>query len=100
VTPFVIRPTHGKFLKIRFPSSFARQFIREKTSGQFRGARSTTGGGDFSSGILTRQVLWGKKTGGFKRDVLSEVAEQEGEAFITDMQDAVSNAIVSVTTGG
>lgn len=100
VTPFIITPSTRKALKIPFPNSFARQFIRDKASGQFRGAKSTRGpDGEFTSGILVRKVLWGNKTGGFRRDVISEVAEDEGARFIQDMHDAVSQAIVTVTTG-
>lgn len=92
VGPFVIRPTGGgKALSIRFPSSLARQFIRGK-NGTFAGSR----GG--RSGIVVKSVLWGKRTGGFSRDVISEVAEEEGALFVQDMTRAVEKAVVKMTT--
>jgi hypothetical protein len=95
VGPFVIRPRNRRSLLVPFPNSLARQFIRGK-NGQFAGSK---GGGEDGPrpGILVRSVLWGKRTGGFSRDVISEVAQEEGTLFVQDMQQAVQNAIVEMT---
>lgn len=95
VGPFVLVPVSGKAMRIRFPNSFARQFIRGP-KGQFAGAKGA--GEGFPSGILVRRVLWGKRTGGFSRDVLSEVAQSEGELFVRDMMAAVQGTIAKMTT--
>jgi len=100
VGPFIIRPIPPKkVLAIRFPNSAARQFIRGPIGGRLAGAKPTRGDEDYPHGIIRiRQVLWGRRTGGFSRDVISEVAEQESILFVQDMAAAVKNAAVKVTT--
>jgi len=88
VGPFVIRPVDAKSLRIPFSNSSARRFIRGR-KGQFAGARG--------GAIFVKKVLWGNKSGGFSRDVITEVAEQEGALFVQDVQDAVGIAIQKVT---
>ena len=103
VGPFVIRPKPPKkLLAIRFPGSSARQFIRETKTGRFAGARSTMGEeGEYPSGrIRVTQVLWGSKTGGFSRDVISEVMAEESVLFIRDLTAAVQDVAVKVTSTG
>lgn len=96
VGPFEILPSSRKALLIRFPNSMARQFIRG-AKGQFAGS---LGGGEDGprAGILVKRVLWGRRTGGFSRDVISEVAQQEGALFVRDVQAAVEGSIVKMTT--
>ena len=96
VGPFAIVPVAGKALRIRFPNSMARQFIRGP-KGQFAGS---LGGGEDGPrpGILVRRVIWGRRTGGFSRDVISEVAQQEGALFVRDVMAAVEGSIVKMTT--
>jgi|SRR6185503_3106543 len=89
VGPFVIQAQEGRSLRIPLAGPLARQFIRGK-KGRFTGSR---GGG----AIYVKKVLWGNKTGGFSRDVISEVAEQEGALFVKDVQAAVGIAIQAVT---
>lgn len=91
VGPFLITPTEGKALVIRLPPGRARRFIRGR-GGQFQGSKEGP--------IVVRQTLWGKKTGGFSRDVIAEVAAEEGVLFVRDMEEAVKNVIVQVTSGG
>jgi hypothetical protein len=90
VEPFEITPVNGKWLRIPFPHSGARAFTRGE-GGRFTGSKK----GD---AIYKRSVLWGNKTGGFRRDVIAEVAAEEGENFVADMEEAVRGAIVEVTT--
>jgi len=94
VAPFVIVPKFKKFLLLRFPSGFSRRFIRG-SKGQFAGSQPSGGGedGEGVPGILVKRVIWGKKSGGFHRDVISEVAESEAQFFIGDVTAAVSAAI-------
>lgn len=89
VGPFVINPVSGKALVIPLPG-LARRFIRGR-GGKFAGSRP-------GSAIITKRVLWGSRTGGFQRDVLREVVEREGALFVQDMQAAVGNAIVEMTS--
>lgn len=86
VGPFIIRPRTGGTLRI----PFARTFLRG-SKGQFRGSTPAAGF------MLVKQVLWGSRSGGFPRDVLSEVAQSESVLFVEDMQRAVQNAIVTMT---
>lgn len=101
VRPFVIVPTSRKFLLIPFPTGLARRFIRGK-GGRFAGSSPNPGasdeGGDGIPGILVRRVLWGKRTGGFSRDVITEVSQTEGALFVDDMQQAVKKSIVELTS--
>jgi hypothetical protein len=90
VEPFVITPVNGKWLRIPFPNSRARAFTRGE-AGQFRGSKK-------ADAIYRRAVVWGSKTGGFRRDVIADVAAEEGESFVADMEEAVRGAIVEVTT--
>jgi hypothetical protein len=96
VGPFLIIPKTRKALLIPFPNSMARQFIRG-AKGQFTGS---LGGGEDGprGGALVRRVIWGRRTGGFSRDVINEVAQQEGVLFVQDMQSAIENSIVTMTT--
>lgn len=90
VAPFEITPVApGKALVIPFPSGRARRFIRGER-GRFAGSRG--------GAIVVKKVLWGKRTGGFSRDVLSEVAQEEGALFVEDMQKAVQDAVIKITT--
>lgn len=95
VGPFVIQPTSRKSLLIPFPNSLARQFIRGP-KGQFQGSR---GGGEDGPrpGILVKRVLWGRRTGGFSRDVLREVAEQEGDLFVADVVQSMQTSVNKMT---
>ncbi len=90
VRPFVITPVQGKWLRIPFPNSRARAFTRGE-AGQFSGSKK-------ADAIYRRAVIWGNKTGGFRRDVIADVAAEEGESFVADMEEAVRGAIVEVTT--
>lgn len=96
VGPFVIRPTPPKkTLAIRFPNSAARQFIRG-AGGRFAGAKSS-GADEFPGGaIRVRQVLWGRRTGGFTRDVISEVIEKESVLFVKDLTEAIQGATIKL----
>lgn len=96
VGPFVIVPQTRKFLLIPFPNSLARRFIRGK-GGRFAGSQSS-GGEEGPPGILTRKVIWGRRTGGFSRDVISEVAQDEGALFVQDMQAVMEKSIVRMTS--
>jgi len=87
VGPFTIRARNTKMLRIPFPNSLARRYTRGE-AGKFTGSRP-------GSGIYVKEVLWGKRSGGFPRDVISEVAEQEGALFVRDMEAAVQKAITS-----
>lgn len=88
VGPFVIRATNPTGT-LRIPLvGQARQFVRG-AKGRFRGSRG--------SALFVKSVLWGRKSGGFSRDVISEVAEQEGALFVQDVQDAVGIAIERTT---
>lgn len=89
VGPFVIKPVNGKSLSIPLVGR-ARQFIRGE-KGQFAGSRA--GSEDFPGRIAVKAVLWGRKTGGFARDVIAEVAEQEGAIFVEDVRNAVADVI-------
>ena len=95
VGPFVIQPKSRKSLVIPFPNSMARQFIRGP-KGQFQGSR---GGGEDGprAGILVKRVLWGRRTGGFSRDVLAEVGQQEGELFVADVTQSMQSSIKKMT---
>jgi hypothetical protein len=95
VGPFVILPRIKKSLMIPFPNSLARQFIRGP-KGQFQGSR---GGGEDGPrpGILVKRVLWGRRTGGFSRDVLSEVAASEGELFVADVTQSMEKSVKKMT---
>lgn len=95
VGPFVILPTTRKALSIPFPNSLARQFIRGP-KGQFAGSR---GGGENGprAGILVRRVLWGRRTGGFSRDVLAEVGAREGDLFVADVTQSMQSSIKKMT---
>lgn len=93
VQPFIIRPSTKKALSIPLGNSLARQFIRGE-GGRFRGSK----GGGLNGRIAVRSVLWGRRTGGFARDVLSEVAQAEGAAFIQDMQKAVAGVVGTMQT--
>lgn len=98
VGKFFISPVRAKFLRIPFPTGLARRFIRG-AKGQFAGSQATLEDDEPGSGaILVRRVLWGKKTGGFKRDVIREVAQEEGALFVRDMQAAVKGSIVEMTS--
>lgn len=97
VGPFEILPQTAKLLFIRFPHPSARQFIRGR-GGLFFGSKGTPEGEEPARGIRVSKVLWGKRTGGFRRDVLSEVGQDEGALFVKDMQDAVAGAIATLTS--
>jgi hypothetical protein len=90
VDPFVIVPTNGKWLRIPFPNSRARAFTRGE-GGRLTGSKK-------ADAIYRRAVVWGNKTGGFRRDVIADVVAEEGESFVADMEEAVRGAIVEVTT--
>ena len=91
VGPFLIRPIPpGKALKIPFPNSMARRFIQ--------GEGGKLGGSRPGGAILVKEVLWGKRSGGFPRDVISEVIQQEGALFVADMEQAVQGVIVDMTS--
>jgi hypothetical protein len=47
--------------------------------------------------IYAKQVMWGSMTGGFHRDVIAEVAQSEGAAFVSDVQAAVAASITQST---
>lgn len=53
----------------------------------------------FRSGevIYPLRVLWGSESGGFERDVLSEVGQSEGEAFVQDIMAEFQQAIGELT---
>lgn len=89
VGPFVIRPTDPRgALRIPLVGPLARRFIRGP-KGQFAGSRG--------GAIFVKKVLWGNKSGGFSRDVITEVAEQEGALFVQDVQNAVGIAVQRAT---
>lgn len=91
VGPFVIKANDpaGK-LAIRLPpGGHTRRFLRG-AKGKFAGSRA-------GNAIIVKEVLWGNKSGGFSRDVISEVAEQEGALFVQDVQNAVGIAISKAT---
>lgn len=96
VRPFAILPVTRKALLIPFPNPMARQFIRGK-GGRFAGS---LGGGEDGPrpGILVKRVLWGRRTGGFARDVLRDVAESEGALFVDDMIKSMQGSINIMTT--
>jgi hypothetical protein len=94
VGPFVIKPTSGKALSIPLPAG-GRAFTRG-AGGRFTGSRAFNE--EFGGRIAVKQVLWGRKTGGFSRDVISEVMQEESVLFVQDMQEAVQGAIVQVTS--
>jgi len=96
VGPFVIKPVRAQSLLIPFPNSLARQFIRG-AGGRFKGSKGGTEG-DPSPGIRVKQVLWGRRTGGFSRDVISEVAEAESVLFVKDLTSSVQGIAVKVTS--
>jgi hypothetical protein len=96
VGPFEIRPVRAKSLLIPFPNSLARQFIRGE-GGRFQGSKGGSEG-EPAPGIRVKQVLWGKRTGGFSRDVISEVMASESALFVRDMTAAVEGIAVKVTS--
>lgn len=96
VGPFIIKPTRAKTLLIPFPNSLARQFIRGE-GGRFKGSKGGSEG-EPAPGIRVRQVLWGRRTGGFSRDVISEVLASESALFVKDMTAAVEGIAVKVTS--
>lgn len=53
----------------------------------------------FRSGevIYPLAVLWGSESGGFERDVLSEVGQSEGESFMADVTAAFNQAIAELS---
>lgn len=91
VGPFVIIPKRARNLRIPFPGSFARRFIRGPEKGQFAGSQK-------GGAIFVKSVIWGNKTGGFSRDVLSEVTQTEGALFVQDMMSAVQGVVVKTTS--
>lgn len=93
VGPFVIQASRAKALFIRFPHSGARRFIQGE-GGRFAGSKTS---GD-PSGIRVKQVLWGKRSGGFPRDVIKDVAGAESVSFIQDMQEAIATAVAQVSS--
>jgi len=95
VGPFVIRPVKAKSLLVPFPNSSARQFLRG-AGGRFRGSASTAEA-EGGPGIRVKQVLWGSRTGGFSRDVISEVAASESVLFVEDLTSAVQGIAVTLT---
>lgn len=90
VEPFEIVPVEAKYLRIPLPAG-GRLFTRG-AGGRFTGSRA----GDAA---YTKLARWGSKTGGFRRDVIGEVAQAEGEEFIADMEEAVRGVIVELTEG-
>lgn len=93
VGPFTIRPVNKRVLSIPFRGFVAQAFIR--------GAKGRVMGTTPASSFITGrraidEVVWGRKTGGFSRDVLSEVAKEEGALFVQDMQSAITNAVASL----
>lgn len=73
VRPFEIYPQGRKRLAIRRDAGESRVTLRLLRPGE--------------------PVLWGSQTGGFSRDVLSEVAEEEGRFFLEDVQNAMAEAL-------
>lgn len=97
MSPFVITPSGAKYLHVPRAgvggrggsASQARNFIQGK-GGRLRGSRS--------SFMKLTKVLWGSQTGGFDRDVIKEVLDEESDLFVADMQQAVQDAIITVTS--
>lgn len=87
VRPFTIKPIHYKYLYIRFPGR-ARAFIQNKDTGKIEGSRSGR--------IRAKKVLWGSKSGGFHRDVITEVAQSEGQIFVQDVIEAFKASLASI----
>jgi hypothetical protein len=88
VRPFIIRPRNGRRLVIH-----AEGFSDVARGGRFQSLGRVPV-------KVVQYVRWGSQTGGFHRDVITEVGEQEGAAFVEDMNQAVSQAIVEMTSGG
>jgi hypothetical protein len=91
VGPFLIFPHRKKSLKIQLPVG---AFLRGER-GHFKGS---VGANSALPSVFKRSVLWGKRTGGFGRDLISELSELEGNAFVADMEAVVQNAIVQLHT--
>jgi hypothetical protein len=91
VGPFKIRAKPPKmYLKIPFPNPMARRYT-QGAGGKLTGSRP-------GGAILVKEVLWGSRTGGFSRDVITEVAAQEGALFVKDVEEAVLKAIKTTIT--
>jgi hypothetical protein len=87
VRPFIIRPVNGKALVIHSEMIGAMSRGRTPSLGRVPVA-------------VRKYVRWGSRSGGFQRDVITEVGQEEGAAFVQDMQQAVGEAVLEMTQGG
>jgi hypothetical protein len=90
VGPFLIFPQRRKYLAIQLPVG---AFLRG-SGGRFRGSV----GSKSTAFAFRKAVLWGHRTGGFGTDLISDLSETEGNAFVADMEAVVQNAIVQLHT--
>lgn len=80
VTPFEIAPKNAPRLAIRRDVGAGRVTVRLMPRGQ--------------------PVVWGTFTGGFHRDVIKDVLEEEAELFKGDVLNAMQESLVRLTAKG